>query len=101
MTPILLMPTVGGLFVGTLASEIAGPQLGLLLFGAGLVSWLVIESVVLHRLMRLALPPPLRATLGLHLTPPAIACVASVRGSAARRTASRRCCSATPCSRAS
>ena len=77
VTPILLMPTVGGFFVGTIAAvQIVGPSLGVLLFGAGLISWLVTESVVLHRLMTRTLPAPLRATLGIHLTPPAIACVA-------------------------
>jgi len=77
VTPILLMPTVGGFFVGTIAAvQVAGPSLGVLFFGAGLISWLVTESVVLHRLANRTLPPGLRATLGIHLTPPAIACVA-------------------------
>ncbi len=77
VTPILLMPTVGGFFVGTIAAvQVAGPSLGVLFFGAGLISWLTMESVVLHRLLNRTLSPELRATLGIHLTPPAIACVA-------------------------
>ncbi len=77
VTPILLMPTVGGFFVGTIAAvQVVGPSLGILFFGAGLISWTVTESVVLHRLANRTLPPALRATLGIHLTPPAIACVA-------------------------
>jgi tellurite resistance protein len=48
-----------------------------LLFGAGLLSWLTLESVVLTRLISPPpIPLPLRATLGLYFTPPAVACVA-------------------------
>ena len=51
-------------------------ELGLLFFGAGLLSWLTLESVVVHRLILKTLPVGLRASLGLHLAPPAVACVA-------------------------
>ena len=79
VTPSLLMPTVGGFFIGTIAAvQMAGPSLGVLFFGAGMISWIVMESVVLHRLVNRTLPPELRATMGIYLTPPAIACAAYV-----------------------
>ncbi len=76
-TPILYMPTVGGGFVAAITCAAFGmTELGLLFFGAGLLSWLTLESVVIHRLILRTLPVPLRASLGLHLAPPAVACVA-------------------------
>lgn len=76
-TPILYMPTVGGGFVAAITcAAFDMKELGLLFFGAGLLSWLTLESVVIHRLILQALPVPLRASLGLHLAPPAVACVA-------------------------
>jgi tellurite resistance protein len=77
VSSISLMPTVGGFFVAALAAatfDFAG--WGRLLFGAALLSWLVTESVVLARLMTGGLEPRLRSTLGVHVTPPAIASVA-------------------------
>lgn len=76
-TPILYMPTVGGGFVAAITCATFGmKELGLLYFGAGLLSWLTLESVIIHRLILQTLPVPLRASLGLHLAPPAVACVA-------------------------
>ncbi|WP_454104122.1 dicarboxylate transporter/tellurite-resistance protein TehA [Methylorubrum extorquens] len=76
-TPILYMPTVGGGFVAAITCAAFGmKELGLLFFGAGLLSWLTLESVVIHRLILQTLPVSLRASLGLHLAPPAVACVA-------------------------
>ncbi|MBD0272322.1 MAG: hypothetical protein ICV73_10375 [Acetobacteraceae bacterium] len=55
----------------------SGRSCASLFFGAGFLSWLTLESVVVHRLLaRPALPVALRATMGLHFTPPAVACVA-------------------------
>lgn len=76
-TPALYMPTVGGCFVSAIACGSFGyPEAGLLFFGAGFLSMVVLESVVLHRLMTHALPTELRATMGLHLATPAVGSVA-------------------------
>jgi len=76
-TPVLYMPTVGGGFVSAIAcGTFSYAQAGLLFFGAGFFSMVVMESVVLHRLMTHRLPVSLRATLGIHLAPPAVAAVA-------------------------
>ena len=70
-TPTLYMPTVGGCFVSAIACGTFGyPEAGLLFFGAGFLSLVVLESIVLHRLMTHTLPQSLRATLGLHLATP-------------------------------
>lgn len=77
ITPALLMPTVGGLFVLSLCtSKFLSTELGLVVFGAALVSWLVTESIVVTRLMNHALPREKRSTLGIHTTPAAIGCLA-------------------------
>jgi tellurite resistance protein len=43
------------------------------MFGVGVVSWLIWESLVLHRLCTEPMPVALRATFGIHLTPSAVA----------------------------
>lgn len=72
-----LMPAVGGSFVAAAAcSAQSVPDLAVLFFGAGLGSWLITESLVLQRLALHALPAAKRASIGIHLTPAAIASVA-------------------------
>ncbi|MCJ8141557.1 dicarboxylate transporter/tellurite-resistance protein TehA [Ancylobacter sp. A5.8] len=76
-TAILYMPTVGGGLVAALACAWFGQTtLGWMYFGLGLISWMSMESVLLSRLFNHALPVDLRATMGVHLAPPAVACVA-------------------------
>jgi tellurite resistance protein len=74
-TPVLYLPLVAGNFVATLAIGILGyPDWGILFFGAGMFTWLAVESVILYRLYVLeTLPPPLRPLLGIQLAPPAVA----------------------------
>jgi tellurite resistance protein len=85
-TPVLYLPGVAGAFVtATAASALGYPDWGQLAFGAGLFSWLAIESVLLHRLYTVtSLPEALRPTLGIQLAPPVVGAVAylSVNGGA-------------------
>jgi tellurite resistance protein len=85
-TPVLYLPLVAGAFVtATAAAGLGHSDWGQLAFGAGLFSWLAIESVLLHRLYTGApLPPALRPTLGIQLAPPTVGAVAylSVSGGA-------------------
>jgi tellurite resistance protein len=76
-TAVLYLPTVAGSFVtGTLAAALGHPDWGQLAFGAGLFSWLAIESVLLHRLLTAPeLPAPLRPTLGIQLAPAPVGAV--------------------------
>jgi tellurite resistance protein len=77
-TPVLYLPTVAGSFVSAaVASALGYPDWAQLAFGAGALSWLAIESVLIHRLLTAgALPPALRPTLGIQLAPPVVGLVA-------------------------
>ena len=76
-TPVLYLPTVAGSFVSAITSSVFGhPDWGMPFFGVGVLSWLAIESVLVHRLYSVELPPPLRPTLGIQLAPPTVGCVA-------------------------
>lgn len=85
-TAVLYLPLVAGAFVtATAAGQLGYQDWGQLAFGAGLFSWLAIESVLLQRLYTGAvLPPALRPTLGIQLAPPTVGAVAylSVSGGA-------------------
>jgi tellurite resistance protein len=77
-TPVLYLPTVAGGFVSAIvASALGYREWGTLFFGAGMFSWLALESIIMQRLFILkALPKPLRPTLGIQLAPPVVGCVA-------------------------
>jgi tellurite resistance protein len=77
-TPILYLPSVAASFVAASAiANLGWRAWAELAFGAGLFSWLAIESVVLQRLYTAPmLAAPLRPTLGIQLAPPAVACAA-------------------------
>ena len=75
-TPALYLPTVAGNFVTSFVAGYFGyVEVGTLFFGAALLSWLALESLLLYRLSFLAMPPPLRPTLGIMLAPPVVGCV--------------------------
>ncbi|WP_406857662.1 dicarboxylate transporter/tellurite-resistance protein TehA [Alsobacter sp. KACC 23698] len=84
-TPVLYLPLVAGAFVMSTAAATLGYAGGAqLAFGAGLFTWLAIESVLLHRLYTEdPLPLALRPLLGLQLAPPAVGAVAYLSASGA------------------
>lgn len=77
-TAILYLPTVAGSFVtAAVAATLGYSGWGELAFGAGLFSWLAIESVLVQRLYTAeALPPPIRPSLGIQLAPPPVCALA-------------------------
>jgi tellurite resistance protein len=77
-TPVLYMPTVAGNFVAAnLLATLDFLDLAQLLFGAGALAWLALESVLIHRLLTVApLPPALRPTLGIQIAPAVVGCAA-------------------------
>jgi tellurite resistance protein len=77
-TPVLYLPTVAGSFVSAIVLSAFGhAEWGMPFFGAGMFSWLAIESVLVHRLYTAKpLAEALRPTLGIQLAPPAVGCVA-------------------------
>ncbi len=76
-TPAIYMPNVGGaLVVALTAQTFEHPDIAWPILGVGMASWLIWESVVLHRLASETMPVHQRATFGIHLTPSAVASVA-------------------------
>lgn len=77
-TPVLYLPTVAGCFVTAIAAARFGfADWGQLAFGAGLLSWLGIESVLIHRLYTAPeMPLGSRPALGIQAAPPAVAAAA-------------------------
>lgn len=71
ITPAIYLPAVAQNFVaGTALSVFGWPHAGVLFFGAGLFSWLAIESMILSRAALLEpLPEALRPVLGIQLAP--------------------------------
>jgi tellurite resistance protein len=76
-TAVLYLPTVAGSFViAAMIAALGYADWAELAFGAGLFSWLALESVLIHRLLTSrAMPPALRPTLGIQLAPPAVGAV--------------------------
>jgi tellurite resistance protein len=74
VTPAIYLPAVAQNFVaGTTAAAFGWTQVGTWFFGAGLLSWLAIESLILHRAaVHESLPPALRPSLGIQLAPPVV-----------------------------
>ncbi|QBK06322.1 dicarboxylate transporter/tellurite-resistance protein TehA [Hylemonella gracilis] len=77
-TPVLYLPTVAANLVSAIAMSALGwPELGQLFFGAGVLAWLVLESLIISRLLTAEeLPSALRPTLGIQMAPPAVALLA-------------------------
>jgi tellurite resistance protein len=75
---VLYLPLVASNFIAAIvAGALHWNDWGQLFFGAGLLPWLTLESVVLQQvLVQDALPLPLRPTLGLQLAPPAVGLLA-------------------------
>lgn len=78
VTPAIYLPTVAAGFVAAAtAASFDLPELALMFFGSGALSWLAIESKLLNR-AALAAPtaPALRPTFGVQLAPPVVGGVA-------------------------
>lgn len=77
ITPLTILPTVGTAYTGALAASALGyKELATMMWGPGVVTWIVIDSLVLLRLMTHPLPVPLRASIGIQLAPPTVGCLA-------------------------
>ena len=77
-TAVLYLPLGAGSFVtASLLGVMGYADWGQLVFGAGLFSWLAIESVLLHRLLTAQpLPLPLRPSLAIQIAPPTVGALA-------------------------
>ena len=76
--PGYFLPTVaGGLIAAQAAAQVGQLRLGQVMFGLGVVCWIVLGSIVLGRLLlRPMLPPPLQPTLAIEVAPAAVASLA-------------------------
>lgn len=83
-TPGLYLPTVANNFISAMACGTLGfHDVGLLFLGAGVISWLTLEPVILHRLRSAGeMPQEVRPSLGIQMAPAFVACSAwlSVNG---------------------
>lgn len=72
--PNIYLPTVAGNFTsGGALGALGFPEWGWLFLGAGLFSWLALESIVLRSLwMPHGAPQDRRALIGIHFAPPAV-----------------------------
>lgn len=78
MVPTLYLPTVAGNFTCAAALGALGcPDWGWLFLGAGMFSWLALESLVIQRLGHsAAVPAPQRPLIGIQLAPPVVCAMA-------------------------
>lgn len=78
MVPTLYLPTVAGNFTSAAALGALGcPDWGWLFLGAGLFSWLALESLVIQRLWHsTAIPAPQRPLIGIQFAPPVVCAMA-------------------------
>ena len=76
--PGYFLPTVaGGLVASASAAAVGQHTLAQVMFGFGLISWIVLGSILLGRLLfRPMLPPPLQPTLAIEVAPAAVASLA-------------------------
>jgi tellurite resistance protein len=76
--PGYFLPTVaGGLVASTCAAAVGQQRLAEVMFGLGLISWIVLGSILLGRLLfRPMLPPALQPTLAIEVAPAAVASLA-------------------------
>jgi tellurite resistance protein len=78
ITPVLYLPLVAGNFAATIALGAVGlPEVGFLFFGAGMLSWLAIESTIWSRFFsHEPMAPAIRPLIGIQLAPPVVGLVA-------------------------
>ncbi len=76
--PGYFLPTVAGGLIASASSAVVGQRrLAEVMFGFGVISWIVLGSIILGRLLfRPMLPPPLQPTLAIEVAPAAVASLA-------------------------
>jgi tellurite resistance protein len=76
--PGYFLPTVGGGLIASAGAAVVGQRrLAEVMFGLGMICWLVLGSIILARLLFRPLPPdPLLPTLAIEVAPPAVASLA-------------------------
>jgi len=77
VAPPLLIPMVGNILAPAIGARMGFVDASWMMFGVGLILWLAMLPLLLHRLFAgPALPPPMRPTLVILLAPPTVAALA-------------------------
>ncbi|NYE60678.1 tellurite resistance protein [Duganella sp. 1224] len=77
IVPPLYLPYTASVLVNALAAGIFGyTDYGWMLFGAGGISWLILDSAITHQLMTGGLADKTRNFMGIYSAPPVVALVA-------------------------
>jgi len=77
LAPPLLIPLVGNILAPVFGARMGFVDASWMMFGVGLILWLAMLPLLLHRLFAgPPLPPALRPTLVILLAPPAVAALA-------------------------
>ena len=77
VVPPLFLPYTASVLVNALAAGVFGyTSYGWMLFGAGAISWLILDSTITHQLMTGGLPEKTRNFMGIYSAPPVVALVA-------------------------
>jgi tellurite resistance protein len=77
IVPPLFLPYTASVLVNALAAGVLGyADYGWMLFGAGVISWLILDSAITHQLMTGGLADRTRNFMGIYSAPPVVALVA-------------------------
>jgi tellurite resistance protein len=73
MAPPLIIPFVANILAALFGVPLGHPELSWAMLGIGLLFWLPLQTLLLHRmLVGPALPPPLRPSMAILLAPPSV-----------------------------
>ncbi len=77
LTPPMILPLVGNILAPIFGARLGFPELSWMMFGLGLLLWVMLQPLLLLRVATgPTLPPRLRPTLGIFLAPPAVGALA-------------------------
>jgi len=77
LAPPLMIPFVGNILAPIMGAPMGFAQASWAMFGVGLLLWLMLKPLLLHRLLAgPALPPPLQPAIAIFLAPPAAGALA-------------------------
>jgi tellurite resistance protein len=79
LAPPLLIPFVGNILAPAFGASMGFVDASWMMFGVGLVLWLAVLPLLLHRLLAgPPIPPPLKPTLAILVAPPAVGALALI-----------------------